>query len=138
MQSEKVRAFKNELRNYNYYLSRVTSLTNSIEYLYDRLGGVRGIDPSREPTHALPNKDLEYQLRDDIMKLDSKLSRCEAKIKEVDEILNLIESPLKEAIIDVYANNEKCVKIADRLYLSSTGLQKRMNKAIERALNEKI
>ena len=136
MQSKEVRAFKNELRNYTYYLSRITTLENSIEWCFERLGGVRGIDPSKEPTHVQPNKELEWKLRNDIEVLEAKKKRMEAKIKEIDQILNLIDLPLQEALIDVYAKGEKCIKIADKLNLSSTGLQKRMNKAIEEALRE--
>ena len=136
MQSKEVRAFKNELRNYNYYLYRLTTLDNSIEFCFERLGGVKGIDPSKEPTHAQPNKELEWKLRNDIEVLEAKKKRIQGKLNEIDEILALIEIPLREALIDVYAKGEKCIKIADRLALSSTGLQKRMNKAIQEALDE--
>lgn len=136
MQKDSVRAFKNELRNYNYYLYRVTSLENSIEFLYDRLGGVKGVDPSKEPTHSQPNKELEWKLRDDISRLETKKRIVEAKILGIDEILDLIDDPLQTAVKSVYIHGEKCIKVASDLFLSSTGLQKRMNKAIEEALNE--
>ena len=136
MQKESVRAFKNELRNYNYYLSRITSLENSIEYLYDRLGGVRGIDPSKEPLHLVMDKDLEWRIRDRISDLDDQKKLYEVKVRYIDYILARIENPLKTAVISVYVEGKKCVKIADDMFLSSTGLQKRMNRAIEGALDE--
>ena len=69
MQRPEVRAFKNELRNYTYYCSRIASLEESIEFMYDRLGGVRGVDPSKEPLHSAPSKEYEYMLRDKITNL---------------------------------------------------------------------
>lgn len=130
-----IRAFKNELRNYNYYLSRVITLTESIEFLYDRLGGVRGIDPSKEPTHSQPNKDLEYKLRDDITRLEAKKSLVEDKIKDIDETLNKMEEPLKSCVISMYINGVHLIKLADELYLSPSGLMKRMNREIKRVLD---
>ena len=136
MQREEVKAFKNELRNYTYYCSRIVSLENSIQFCYDRLGGVRGVDPSKEPTHVLPNKDLEYKLRDDIERYETKLRRYRAKLSEIDEILDRIETDVCEAIKRVYIKGEHIEKVGRELYLSHNGLAKRMNKAIERALNE--
>ena len=135
MQKDSVRAFKNELRNYNYYLSQIVSLENSIEFLYDRLGGVRGVDPSKEPTHSLPNKELEYKLRDDIERLERKKASVEAKAKEIDRTLSFMEEEIRYAIMCVYANGKQVKYMSDKMYLSPSGLVLRMNKAIERALN---
>ena len=131
-----VRAFKNELRNYAYYTSRVASLTDSIEFLYERLGGVKGIDPSKEPTHSLPNKDMEYKLRDDISLLDSKRSRLTNKIREIDELLDLMDYDIRMAIKMVYIYGKQVKSVADEYYMSSSGLAKRMDRAIEMAIKK--
>ena len=136
MQKDSVRAFKNELRNYTYYLSRIVSLENSIEFLYDRLGGVRGIDPSKEPLHTVPNKEMEWKIRDDISKLEKTKERTEAKVMEIDSVLNRIESPLRNAIINIYVVGKQVKNTCDYYYLSPSGLVSRMNKAIEEALDE--
>lgn len=136
-QKESVRAFKNELRNYNYYLSRVVSLTNSIEWCFERLGGIRGIDPSKEPLHIVPDKDYEYKIRDDIERFEAQKKLIEAKIKDIDEILNLIENPLKWAIISIYIENKRTDSIASELYLSPHGLHSRINRTISKAIDEK-
>ena len=134
MQSEDIKAFKNELRNYNYNLSRIITLKNSIEYCYDRLGGVRAIDTSKEPIHSPPNKELEYKLRDDIERYRHLKALYEAKVEYVDEILAKMETEIRTAIISVYVEGRKVMHIANKMYLSHNGLQKRMNRAIEKAL----
>ena len=134
-QLESVRAFKNELRNYNYYLHRIVTLNNSIEYCYERLGGVRGIDPSREPTHSQPNKELEYKLRDDIEVYRAKLKRIEEKIEDIDEILNKIDIDSRKAIKSVYIEGKQMRRVAMEMYISHGGLQKRIDKAIKGALD---
>ena len=136
MQKQEVKAFKNELRNYTYYCSRIVTLENSIEYLYDRLGGVRGIDPSKEPTHAMPNKDLEYKIRDDISHLEAKLATYRIKTESVDEILGRMDLEICEAIKKVYVKGDHIEKVARAMYLSHNGLAKRMNRAILIAVRE--
>ena len=105
-----------------------------IEEIYDRLGGVRAIDPSKEPTHSPPDKDLEYALRNQISKYEHRKNVLTLQIQWVDEILDRIEKPLCDAIKSVYARNETIAKKAEEIGLSETGLRKRMNKAIQKAL----
>lgn len=136
MQSDNIKAFKNELRRYTYLCSRLASLENSIEYCYDRLGGVRGVDPSKEPIHALPNKELEYKLRDDIERYEAKLKAVVAEKVEVDEILNRIEEPIRGAIMEVYIQGHRVDDVARKMFLSHNGLHKKMNKAIKEVLHE--
>ena len=121
MQSEDVKAFKNELRNYNYNLNRVITLSNSIEYCYDRLGGVRAIDTSKEPMHSPPNKELEYKLRDDIERYRRLKAIYETKVQYVDEILSKMEITLREAVIGVHVERQKTEKVARLHNLSANG-----------------
>lgn len=134
MQTDDVRAFKNELRNYNYYLSRIVTLANSIEFVFERLGGVRGIDPSKEPIHAMPDPDLEWKLRDQIEIYEAEKRRYEAKAGEIDQVLSRMETSVREAVIEVYANGKTVMKVADKMYLSPSGLKRRIDKAIKKAL----
>lgn len=134
MQKESVRAFKNELRNYQFYLSRVRKLYQSIDACFDKLGGVRGIDPSKEPLHTLPNKDLEYALRDEIEFYERQKKLLEAKILYIDQILAKMEEPTRTAVIEVYVKGRPIAVVCNEMYISSSGLQKRMNKQIELAL----
>lgn len=137
MQSESVKAFKNDLRSYNYNLSRVVSLNNSIEFCYHRLSGVTAIDTSKQPIHSPPNKDYEYKLRDDIERFEALLKLAQAKIDYVDEILKLIETDVRKAVISVYVESKKMDSVASNMNLSVSGLQYQIDKGIERALNEK-
>ena len=133
-QSEEVRAFKTDLASYNVKKREIARLEEQIENCYEQLGGVRGIDPSKEPTHAMPNKDVEYAIRDKIERIRTKKDRLCDQINYLDEILDKIETALKTAVIEVYANGRKIRSLAAEMYLSETGLRKRMNKAIEKAL----
>lgn len=135
MQPKEVKAFKNRLRYYSYLTQEINSLEEEIEELYERLGGVRGIDPSKEPVHAMPNKEVEYQLRDDISRLDATLSYKRAEKDEIDRILVKMEPSAYEAIKAVYIEGKLCENVALVNHMSPSGLKDRMNKAIKKALN---
>ena len=134
MQRREVKAFKYELRNYNFYCQELKEKEELIEYLYDRLGGVRGVDPSKEPLHSAPNKEYEYMLRDKISKVEQKKVLLEHKIDYIDQILGNVETPLKSALKSVYINGEKLDKVSQEFFLTPNGLIYRLNKAIEEAL----
>lgn len=136
MQKEEVGAFKNELRNYNYYLSRVKTMEASIEFLYDRLGGVRGVDPSKEPLHTMPNKEMEYKLRDDISRLDAQKARFERHLQEIDEVLNRMGNDERWGVFKVYAERKRLEDICKIFHYSPSGFRSRLERAIEEALNE--
>ena len=137
-QSESVRAFKNDLKSYHYNLSRIVTLQNSIDFCYHKLGAdVRAIDYSREPSNSVPNKELEYKLRDDIERYEHLKAIFQMKVRYVDEILARIETNVREAIINVYVEHKKMEKVAPKHNISTNGLQYRIDKAIEGALDEK-
>ena len=136
-QSAGVRSFKNELRNYSFYLSRVEALQSLIDMCYEHLPGyVHGVDPSRIPSMSVPNKDLEYRLRNEIEHHERNKSLTEAKIHYCDEILDLMENELRTAIKRIYIDGEHMSSIAMKMYLSTNALQNRINREIERVLNE--
>lgn len=134
MQKQEVRAFKNELRNYTYYCSRIATLNESIEFMYDRLGGVRGIDPSKEPTHSQPNKDYEYMLREQIERYEQNKALYVAKKDYIDQILSTVPNTLRGALKSVYIDGNRIDMVAIEYNLSANGLVYQMNKAIENAV----
>lgn len=135
MQDEGVKAFKNELGNYRFYQRRFATLANLVEYCYDMLGGVRAVDPSKEPNSFVPNKDREYAIRDEISRHERNKDLIEVKLRYIDEILARIETPLKEALIEVYADHKTLRKVSSRMYMSESKLRRDINKAIKKALD---
>ena len=113
MQPKEVKAFKNRLRYYSYLTQEIKSLEEEIEELYERLGGVRGIDPSKDAT----------------------LSYKRAEKDEIDRILVKMEPSACEAIKAVYIEGKLCDNVALVHHMSPSGLKDRMNKAIKKALN---
>ena len=134
MQDESVMAFKMDLRSYTFKKSEIKRIKDRIQGCYDRLGGVRGVDPSREPIHVLPDKDVEYAIRDQIEALGAKLRLLCDQTEYIEQTLSKMEKPLRMAIIAVYVSKESIRSVAGKMFISESGLRKRMNKAIKKAL----
>ena len=83
----------------------------------------------------MPNKDVEYQLRDSISRLDATLSYKRAEKDEIDRILVKMEPSAYEAVKAVYIEGKLCENVALVHHMSPSGLKDRMNKAIKKALN---
>jgi len=135
MQTEEVRAFKYDLRAYKAKLNQIQDLENKIEECYYALGGVRGVDPSKEPMHSPPNIEYEYTVRNRIEELERKIKQLRVQTEEVERILNRMETSLKTAIISVYVDGHTIASVARKMYLSHNGLLRRMNREIKKALD---
>lgn len=132
--NEELKAFKNELKNYNFYKQRIKSLQEMIDTCYDMLSGVKAIDYSKEPSHTPPNKDIEYRIRDEIEKYKLFQARTQIKLDDINRILNKVESSLREAIIESYCNGKTLEKVAEKRFISKVGLFKQINVALKEAL----
>lgn len=132
--NEELKAFKNELKNYNFYKQRIKSLQEMIDTCYDMLSGVKAIDYSKEPSHTPPNKDIEYRIRDEIEKYKHFQARTQVKLDDINKILNKVESSLREAIIESYCNGKTLEKVAEKRFISKVGLFKQINVALKEAL----
>lgn len=134
-QKVQVRAFKNELRNYNYYVSAAKKTKEIIDNYYYELSGVKACDPSRPPLHSLPDKERENRIRESISRQEKFLKLTQAKINHIDRVLSSIDNPLKSTIKDIFLKGETLTAHSNNYNLSNVGLFKKINKAIERALN---
>lgn len=134
MQDKDVMTFKFDLRAYPGKKAMVKYYEEQIEQCYDILGGVRGVDPSREPLHALPDKDMEYAVRDRIEELEDEIEPLNVHIEYVERILARMEPTLRWAVIEVYCKRNTIASVARKLFLSHNGLARRIDKGIKKAL----
>ena len=137
MQGKDVKAFKNLMCNYQFNLDRVNRYRAQIEDCYAKLGAVpQSIDFAKVRTHSLPNKDFEYMLRDNIQFYEEKLKFYESQIKYVDEKLNLMPVETRKMASDMFILGESEIAVASRYFISPSGMRKRINNAIKKALDD--
>lgn len=108
-----------------------------IDICYSHLpGSMHGLDPSRIPMSSVPNKDLEYRIRNEIDHHEQNKRRTEEEIRYCDEILNRMEISLKQAVTHIYIKGQRMDSIAAQMFLSTNALQNRINRELERVLDE--
>lgn len=136
MQSRAVRAFKGRLKGYRYWQDRVKGQSELLACCYDMLGASpRSPKLDGIQCHSPKDIEAEYRVRAEIERIEPLLAHARDEVKYIEEILGKIETPLKEAIIAIYADEKQLRYMADKLGFSKSGLERQINKAIEKALN---
>lgn len=133
-QRPEVKAFKQELENYSYYLEREKKLSGMIDYCYDLLGGVRGVNPAAVRSNSPVDKEREYRIRDEIAKHEKNRKRNKEKIAEIEETVNLMPEDAKEIVRLKYLKGKTYVQISEIVYMSPSTVKDRLNRAIIAAL----
>lgn len=136
MQSRAVRAFKGRLKGYRYWQDRVKGQSELLACCYDMLGASpRSPKLDGIQCHSPKDIEAEYRVRAEIERIEPLLAHARDEVNYIEEILGKIETPLKEAIIAIYADEKQLRYMADKLGFSKSGLERQINKAIEKALN---
>ena len=136
MQSRAVRAFKGRLKGYRYWQDRVKGQSELLACCYDMLGASpRSPKLDGIQCHSPKDIEAEYRVRAEIERIEPLLAHARDEVNYIEEILGKIETPLKEAIIAIYADEKQLRYMADKLGFSKSGLERQINKAIEKAIN---
>lgn len=137
-ESADIKQFKNELRNYKYYLKQIEKWDERIDDLYNSLpGSVHSINPAVPlQTGGVPNKDFEYRVRDIISVYEAFRKPWEDKRDYVNKVLSFIETPLCDDIRAVYVEGRSLVEVAHPRYIIASSLRGRINRAIVKAIRE--
>ena len=136
MQSLVVKAFKGRMKGYRFWQAREKAQKQLLDMCYDLLGASPK-SPNLEGVQCHSPKDIdrEYRIRGEIERIEPLLARAKDEVGYMDEILGKIETPLREAVIAIYADEKQLRSMADKLGYSKSGLERKINQAIEKALN---
>lgn len=71
-----------------------------------------------------------------ITKSESKIKYYESYIKEIESVLNQLSKEIQKASIEIYCENQRYKDVADKLYMSSTSLYRKIQKEIDNVINK--
>jgi DNA-directed RNA polymerase specialized sigma24 family protein len=133
----KVLAFKNELKNYRFYQERIEALNDLIDICYYNLTGVKGVQSDKIPSSTNPElaEDARYRVYDEIDRHKRNKAITQAKLDEINEILDQLEEPIKKALIAIYADGESYEKISQEMYLSKSALFEKLETKLKDAID---
>ena len=124
MTEEEIRAFKNTLRNYNFFKKEIDRLEKEIEYLYSIMGGSTAINYDGMRYAQKPGQFFVKMEKKD--RLEYKKNSYEATITMCDNVLSKVSNKIRNCLIEIYINGSSFEKIAKKNDYSSSGLYSRI------------
>lgn len=114
---KRVKAFKNELLNYTYYLERRKILDEKIKLEYYKLSGVSAINPSKMPgsTNELLKNLSKLEIYGKIDNLKNEYNRNEVKLLEIQEVLKKLDENQYQVLSLIYFKKKKIKDICQVL-----------------------
>ena len=134
MQRKEVRAFKNELENYDVYRERIDALNDLISLCYHELSGLKSPDFQNIPVHSPADLEKRDRIYAEIDRHRTNMERAKAKLDEIDEVLERMPVKFRRAAFRVFAKKESLEKVAQEYHYSKKGMWYWINKEIEKAL----
>lgn len=132
-----VDAFKKELENYSYYKINLEGTNRMIEYNEYLLSNVRGIDPSKEPVGSSSiwvESEAFERIAAELDKLYNRRKLRMMQIDYIESVLDKLSEETRQACIDIYVKGQTYVQISDNIHLSKTGLFRRIQSELNKAI----
>lgn len=139
MDKQDVIAFKKELENYSYYKTNLEGTKKLIEYNEYLLSNLHGIDPSREPSGSsgsIPWVETESfrRIADELDRLNKRKVLREAQIEHIENVLNAMDSKIKDICIEIYLDGKSYREVASNRGISSTSLFRTIEEELKEIL----
>lgn len=133
---EEVKAFKNELRNYRYYLKQKGILTDKKDLYFHSLTGMvgKGFDRQGGTTNQSIKEEKRLETIDKINELEEKINKLDSKIDAIESVLNKVNKRERKIMIGVYADGKTYLSLSTKENYSPRTLQQQVDKAIEKAV----
>lgn len=135
---ENVSAFVKLLANYRFNKKQIEKLKENYDVIFNQLKGV--ISPSFEQqTHSSNQFEKEmkkHDLREKLDKIEDDINFYKSINDYIDSILRKLEEKTRIATYNIYCNKMSYESQAKKLYISKAGLFQKIEKEIDKALNE--
>lgn len=134
MNNEDIRKFRLRLkREYSFVVYKIEDTKKEIDQLFDKMAGLKAIDYSKEKGNTNQQAIEEYKLAlsESIAIYENSLKYYQSKLEEMNSVLDKLEDCDKEMFLLKYLKHKTYYEIGKIYYLSSSAVNKRMNKVLE-------
>ena len=128
MTVDEIILFKSELKVLRALERRVLTLKADKDRIIYLLEGVRGIDTSKEPTHAVVDNRLALIEKKD--KIDAELESTQHRINMIYHQLDLFDDEMRMILESVYIERIPIVEVAEELNYSEATVKRMINRSI--------
>lgn len=140
LDKEAVEAYKNELKNLWYYMRLQLDLENDIDLMEYDMGGVKGIDYSKEMGGTFNPEATEQRRLKMIEEYNRLLEKKEEIVRKqrcICRVLNCMAEDDRNLVIDVIANHRKYRDVCEERNITSTAsLANIINDIIDEAIKK--
>lgn len=133
-----IEAFKNELKNFKYYIAEINNLKKEIDLLEYEARNVKGIDYSKQSSHNCNEHAIAMKRLQQVEEMEELLqekNECEMMVRRIARRLNKLNDDDRKLLIDVIANKKKYRAVCKELNLNNTSsLFNKINDIIQNVL----
>ena len=136
---EAVEAYKNELKNLWFYIRYINDIDNDIELMEYEMGGVKGVDYSKQSGTYNPDAIERKRLKliEEYNRLLDKRKEIQEKERSICRVLNVMTKEDRDLVIDVVASRRRFRDVCKELNISSTAtLANMINDIIDEAIKK--
>lgn len=127
------KALKNELENRRWYRAQLKKINSKIEVVWNDYVGVKGVrfDAVRGSPSDSVLAEIKLTLGENYEELLKERERIKAQIQHINDILNTMDAETRQAVEMVCCEGMSYERVARLHNISTTGLWKRIDKALE-------
>lgn len=123
MNLDEIKLFKSELKILPVLERQYQIAVQDIAYIEYQMQGVRGLDPSKEPSHSefVEMKNILIPIK------DIKVKRAEeykARIDRCYRTLDLCDETLRSYLVQIYVEGKPTYEVAEKHYISESSLRR--------------
>lgn len=134
MNRDEIRMFRIVLkRDYPFLKYKIEDLKSEIELLYYKMSGEKAIryDVVKGTTNQRAIEEYRLALSEDIAQLEKEKSIYEARLDEIESVLNKLDDYHREMFYLKYDKHKTLYEIGKIYYLSASAVSKCMYRALE-------
>jgi len=139
VKKEDVEAFKNELKNLNYYRKKIKEIDEKIKVLEYEMEAVKGVDYSKQHGSANPAaiEHKKLAMSDEMEWYEESKSKWTKKIKDIILVLDNLERSDRDVVERICVDGVRYRELCDEFGIKSTSsLANAVNNAIAQALKK--
>lgn len=132
-QRDHINYAKSELKNLSYLQRVVQGFNNKLAVIDNHLQGVSGVDISKEPSSSSSTVNRDSYLLD-LLEKKQRIIRDRApfviRVERIVAFLDRLNSEDRKTITDVYIKGYTIESVSVYLYMSESGLKKKIDKIL--------
>lgn len=138
---QEIEAFKNELKNYQFYLDEYDAVSKEIELMIYQMSGVKGIDYSKQSGNSFNESASEIKrlsMIEQLNELEIEKKEISMMILRINRKMSSLTKDERNLLMRLIVDKKTYEEICDELQIANKSLlYNEINKIIEKAIKKR-